>query len=53
MIVYALMTEQQVEGEYAFMVTTLHATEESAKAEAERLGLHGWNHYVEPMEVKE
>lgn len=53
MIVYALMTEQQVEGEFAFMVESLYATRESANAEAKRLGLHSWNHYVEPMEVQE
>lgn len=50
-IVYALMVEEQIEGEYAFMVRSLHVSEDSAKAEAERLKLSSWHHYIEPMEV--
>lgn len=53
MTVYALMTEQQVEGEFAFMVESLHATRESANAEAKRQELHTWHFYIEPMEVQE
>lgn len=51
MTVYALMVEEQVEGVYFFDVRSLHKTEQYAKDEAAKLGLHSWNHYVEPMEV--
>ena len=51
-IVYALMVEESVEGEYAFMVRSLHNTEEGARAKAYSLGISGHNYYIETMEVE-
>lgn len=50
-VVFALMVEESVEGEYAFMVRSLHSTEEAAKQKAADLDLGTWHYYVEPMEV--
>lgn len=50
-VVFALMVEESVEGEYAFMVRSLHSTEEAAKKKAVDSGLGSWHYYVEPMEV--
>ncbi|AEK81949.1 hypothetical protein [Salmonella phage 7-11] len=51
-VVFALMVEESVEGEYAFMVRSLHHTEEGARAKAESLGIHKHNYYIETMEVE-
>lgn len=51
-LIYALMVEESVEGEYAFMVRSLHHTEEGAKAKAESLGIATYHYYIEPMEVE-
>ncbi len=52
LLIYALMVEESVEGEYAFMVRSLHHTEEGAKAKAELLGLSKHNYYIETMEIE-